>query len=202
MILEFLIKGILIGLIFGIPLGTIGALVTQRILNHGKRAGIITGLGSSLADIFYAIIGAFGLAYLSNFLLEFQGFINLIGGLLLIVMGLLLFLKKEDDIKDSTSLNPLKLLLPAFLIEITNPVMMLVFIFAFSLFKITGPLSLLEGSFLATGIFIGTFLWWLILAITIEKISRNTIYHNKNKVFMVFYFLAGAFIVIRSLWSL
>ncbi|WKY44556.1 LysE family transporter [Eubacteriaceae bacterium ES2] len=200
--MTFLLKGILIGLIFGIPLGSIGAMVTQRILNNGKKAGLITGLGSSLADIIYALIGAFGLAYISDFLLDYQDFINLLGGLILLLMSLLLFIQKEAKIADSGSPNPIKLLLPTFLIEITNPVMLLIFMFAFSLFDIAGPLNLLDGTLLAIGIFLGTFTWWLCLAVTIEKIAKNKIYQNKNKIFMLIYLLTGLFIVVRSIFIL
>ena len=50
MLLEYLIKGTLIGIIFGIPAGAIGALTIQRTLEHGYFSGLMTGLGSSVAD--------------------------------------------------------------------------------------------------------------------------------------------------------
>lgn len=57
---SYLLKGICIGLLFGLPVGAVGALTVQRTLAHGPRMGILTGLGSSVADCFYAVVGAFG----------------------------------------------------------------------------------------------------------------------------------------------
>ncbi|HIR81333.1 MAG TPA: hypothetical protein IAD37_08555 [Candidatus Limiplasma merdipullorum] len=45
-----LLKGICIGLLFGLPAGAAGALTVQRALAHGPRMGILTGLGASVAD--------------------------------------------------------------------------------------------------------------------------------------------------------
>lgn len=48
-------KGILIGLIFGVP---VGAMTVQRTWEHGIRAGLFTGMGSSVADCIYAGTGS------------------------------------------------------------------------------------------------------------------------------------------------
>lgn len=41
--LLFLLKGILIGLLFGVPVGAVGAMTVSRTLNHGFGAGMVTG---------------------------------------------------------------------------------------------------------------------------------------------------------------
>lgn len=65
--LLFLFRGILIGLVFGIPVGAVGVLTIQRTFESGIKAGLFTGLGSSVADCIYASIGAFGLTFLLAF---------------------------------------------------------------------------------------------------------------------------------------
>ena len=42
---NYLIRGLMIGLIFGVPAGAIGALTIQRTLSNGFYAGLVTGLG-------------------------------------------------------------------------------------------------------------------------------------------------------------
>lgn len=59
MLENYLVRGLLIGLIFGVPAGAIGALTIQRTLNGGFAAGLSTGLGSSAADLLYACAGIF-----------------------------------------------------------------------------------------------------------------------------------------------
>lgn len=61
MLESYLIRGFLIGLIFGVPAGAIGALAIQRTLRGGFWAWLVTGLGSSAADLLYACAGIFGL---------------------------------------------------------------------------------------------------------------------------------------------
>lgn len=70
---DFLIRGIMIGLLFGMPAGAVGAMTAQRTLNYGMKAGLLTGLGSSAADCIYACIGVFGLTLISDFLMKYQG---------------------------------------------------------------------------------------------------------------------------------
>ncbi|MDE7245253.1 MAG: LysE family translocator, partial [Oscillospiraceae bacterium] len=69
---NFLLKGLLVGLVFGVPAGAIGALTIQRTLSHGFWAGLLTGLGSSAADVLYACVGVFGLTAISDALLRWQ----------------------------------------------------------------------------------------------------------------------------------
>ena len=78
--MSLLLKGILIGLLFGVPVGAVGAMTVQRTWEHGIKAGLLTGMGSSIADCIYAAIGAFGLTMVSDFLLEYQTAIHLAGG--------------------------------------------------------------------------------------------------------------------------
>lgn len=70
--MEYLLRGIMIGLIFGLPVGAIGALTVQRTWSLGVKAGLLTGLGSSVADCSYACVGTFGLTFISDFLLHLR----------------------------------------------------------------------------------------------------------------------------------
>lgn len=76
----FFLRGVLIGLLFGVPAGAVGAMTVQRTWNYGIKAGLFTGFGSSVADGIYACVGAFGLTVISEFLLKYQTVINLVGG--------------------------------------------------------------------------------------------------------------------------
>ena len=91
MLESYLIRGLLIGLIFGVPAGAIGALTIQRTLNSGFTAGLMTGLGSSAADILYRCVGVFGVTLVSDFLTHSQRPIRLLGGLLIVALGVHIF---------------------------------------------------------------------------------------------------------------
>ena len=47
--MEYLLRGILIGILFGLPVGAIGALTVQRTWSLGAKAGLLTGLGLTIS---------------------------------------------------------------------------------------------------------------------------------------------------------
>lgn len=159
--MGFLLKGICIGLLFGLPAGAVGALTVQRTLHSGAKAGLFTGLGSSAADCLYASIGVFGLTFISDFLLRFQTAIHLLGGGLVLFMGVHLLIKKEIAAGAAPqAIGFAGMFLSSFMIGITNPAAILTFLFAFSWFGISGGMFLSDGLLLVCGVFAGTYLWW------------------------------------------
>lgn len=65
-----LIKGFVIGFSIAAPVGPIGILCIQRTLSGGGVQGLVTGLGAATADALYGFIAAFGLTFISNFLVD------------------------------------------------------------------------------------------------------------------------------------
>ena len=68
-IISFL-KGLVIGFVIAVPLGPIGILCARRTLTHGRRAGFLSGMGASTADVLYGFIAAFGLTFISELSLQ------------------------------------------------------------------------------------------------------------------------------------
>lgn len=170
----YLLKGILIGLIFGVPAGAVGALCVQRTLQSGMKSGLITGLGSSAADCFYAVVGAFGITVISDLLTRYQIPINIVGGLLILAMGIGTLLKKQSDTaKPDAKTNYGAMFLSAFSVGITNPAAVLTFLFAFSYFGIEGKLGAVNGIALVAGILLGTLIWWMTLSAIARKIKEK-----------------------------
>ena len=172
--MEYLLRGILIGLLFGIPVGAIGALTVQRTWSVGVQAGLLTGLGSSVADCFYACVGVFGLTLISDFLLRWQGVITALGGTLIFVMGLHSLIRPQRELPpEREPLGGVKLFLTSFTIGITNPAAILTFLFAFSYFGISEASGWINGILLASGVFLGTYFWWGVLSALTQMIKRK-----------------------------
>lgn len=87
MLENYLLKGLVIGVVFGVPAGVVGILSIQRVLTQGAFAGFLTGIGSSAADIFYACVGVFGLTFISDILLKHQSTICMVGCLMVVAIG-------------------------------------------------------------------------------------------------------------------
>lgn len=206
--MMLLLKGIILGLLFGVPAGSVGALTMQRTLVYGKKAGIVTGLGSSIADSLYAMIGAFGFTVISDFLFEYQLLIFCIGGLFILYISIKMFFSLPENTKVEKGIhkenNNLQFIFSSFVIGITNPAAIMTFLFAYSWFniKLSGTF---DGIILTIGIFTGTFIWWIILSGTAEALKKR--FHSNmlnyvNKGFGTILFIFSLIIFIRTFFML
>lgn len=198
----FFIKGLLIGLIFGIPIGAVGTLTLQRTINYNGKIGFITGLGSSIADILYALIGVFGITIISDFLLEYQTIINIVGSIFILILGIGTIRKKVDIRREDKKQSISKIFLSSFFIGITNPATILSFIFAFTYFNIIGEVTLLNGILLVLGVLLGTIIWWSILVFVGNKLKKNIKENrlkNINKIFGILLILFSLIIIFQTI---
>lgn len=164
--ISFFLKGIILGVSIAAPVGPIGILCIRRTLQFGRFSGLFSGLGAAAADVIYAIIAAFGLTFISNFLVAGQFWLRLIGGIFLLYLGWKTFFakvsNKTKEISHTTLLNDF---VSTFFLTITNPMTILSFLAVFAglgLSSIRG--SYLESSALVVGVFLGSAAWWLILS--------------------------------------
>ncbi len=200
---SILLKGFLIGLLFGIPVGAVGALTVHRTLERGAWAGMVTGLGSSAADCLYACVGAFGLTLISDFLLNYQTAINIVGGSLILLMGVTMLVKKKKAVAVQTgATGSTKMFLSSFAVGITNPAAILTFLFAFSYFGIVGTMDISGGIQLVLGVLLGTLLWWCVLVAAADLLKRKKGqggFKHMNKVFGVVLILFGTVVFVRTM---
>lgn len=196
MTVEYLLKGILIGLVFGVPVGAIGALTIRRTITHGTFAGLASGIGCSTADLLYACISVFGLTFFSDFMLKCQSIASVVGGVLVILMGVDIILKKQVVVKE-TAKKPqiISFYASSFVIAIVNPATIITFVLAFSIFHISDITSTARGCGLVLGIFLGTCIWWGIIILTVslfkDRITDN-VFRRLNYIIGGFIILFGA----------
>ena len=98
-ILNFISKGMLIGIIASAPMGPVGVLCVQRTLNKGRWYGFVTGIGAAVSDMIYAAIAGFGMSFVMDFLgnQETRMYLQIVGSLLLFAFGL--FTWRSDPTK-------------------------------------------------------------------------------------------------------
>ncbi len=198
--ISFLLKGIVIGFAIAAPVGPIGVLCIKRTLIGGRFSGFFTGLGAALADTIYGCIGAFGLTAISTFLMGMQGWLKGIGGLFLLYLGIKTFLEKPA--KDSLNVKELgffKDFATTLFLTLTNPMTIL------SYMAILAGLGLgdTEGNYesagmLVLGVFLGSLVWWLILAELVTLFRKKM----SEKVFRWVNRMAGVIIIAFGLLAL
>lgn len=169
--LHIFLKGIIIGLITGMPLGPIGAMCMRTTLANGALFGFAAGLGSCTADSIYASVAALGLTFISRFFLRYQYALRLFGGIVLILFGIHAIMSKQENKQEIPNSKTIaKSFLSTFILALANPATIFSFIFVFSSY---GSRNIGHGVIariiLVTGVFCGSFLWWIILVLAVGR---------------------------------
>lgn len=166
MIIELFIRGVTVGLAVAAPVGPIGMLVIRRTLAEGRLAGLITGLGAAVADACYGSVGAFGLSFVSSFLLGYALWTKLLGGLFLCYLGISTFRARlEEDGASPSGTRYAGAFFSTVLLTLANPITILSFM------AILAGLGLgaqgrnyAAAATVVAGVFLGSALWWLLLS--------------------------------------
>ena len=89
-ILDFVFKGILIGIMASAPMGPVGVLCIQRTLNKGRWYGLITGVGACVSDIIYALFTGFGMSFVMDFVSNerYRFMLQISGSIVLLLFGI------------------------------------------------------------------------------------------------------------------
>lgn len=198
--IETIYKGIIIGVIVSAPMGPIGILCVQRTLSRGRLHGLATGLGAMVSDLIYATVTLIGLGFIDNIIKDNQLLIQVIGSIIIILFGVLLFYT-----------NPLKILKPstnsadtrykhdfvtAFLLTLSNLAIVFLFISLFARFQYN-PLDKNWFTF-SIGILsigIGALMWWFFITTYISKLKK---YFNRQSL-MFFNRVVGIILILLGI---
>lgn len=165
--LGFLLTGMLVGIIIAVPAGPVGVLCIRRTIFHGRRAGFMSGLGAATADAVFGIVAGFGLTVVSDWLLDYQVWLQLAGAAFLLYLGISAF--AADALAGTqTQRDPEGLFadyVSTFVLTITNPITILAFLAIFAGVGLTGAEATLgRAAILVLGVWLGSLLWWAALA--------------------------------------
>jgi threonine/homoserine/homoserine lactone efflux protein len=165
-----IVKGVVAGLVLSAPLGPVALLCARRSLIFGPTAGLTSGLGAASADMLYAVVAAFGLTVISDWLALHRQTIDLVGGGLLVALGIYLLLvkPKPTDEPSQRQLEPMDVphaFGATFALTVSNPITLVTFIVLFDYLR-AGDLGdrPAMAALLVLGVFAGSMVWWLSLA--------------------------------------
>lgn len=176
--LELVLKGLFIGVVASAPTGPVGVLCIQRTLRKGKPYGIVTGMGAALSDLFYALITGLGMSFVMDFVSNKTTMfvMQLIGSAMLLLFGLYMFRSKPERNFDQTPKEKGTLLhnfITAFLVTLSNPLIIFLFIALFARFAFVVPNQPVQQVLGFVGMMGGAMLWWLFLTYVIDKIRTH-----------------------------
>ncbi len=169
------INGVIIGFSIAAPVGPIGVLCIRRTLDEGRFHGLFSGLGAATADAFYGFIAAFGVAFISDFLVQQQVWLRVIGGIFLVFLGLrTIFAKPKVESVGDKRISLARAYGSTFVLTITNPVTIISFAAIFAslgLGNIAGDYG--SASLLVLSLFTGSAVWWLLLSSSVSLLRAK-----------------------------
>lgn len=194
MLASILLKGIVIGFSLAAPIGPVGMMCIRRTLTHGHLRGFVSGLGAATADSVYAIVAAFGITLISNFILQHEYPIRLVGGILLILLGIRTLARHPVEKDPKNGLNGhASAYVTMFFLTFTNPMTLFAFAVVFAGMGAGSVIGdTLKASFLVAGVFVGSAIWFVFITTAVH------VYKDKFKLWglKIINAIAGLFILI------
>jgi len=163
-ILDFIFKGMLIGMIASAPMGPVGILCVQRTLNKGRWFGMATGVGAAVSDM----------DLISNDQNRF--YLQIAGSLMLLGFGLYTYHSDPTKKMHQSGLQKGSLWYntwTAFLVTFSNPLIIFLFLAMYAQFAFVlpnHPFEMLVGFASIVG---GALLWWWGLTWLVDKIRTK-----------------------------
>lgn len=169
-------RGLVLGLMVAAPVGPIGLMCIRRTLHKGFLIGFATGVGAAIADCFFGSVAAFGVSAIIDFIRDYDPWIRVAGGLLLLFgawhtwhdpprqptdpVGLV---KKVIGMtREETFMGVIKAAISSLAITLANPLTL------FGTLAVVATFGHIQNNddavTLSGGIFFGSLGWWLILA--------------------------------------
>ena len=174
-ILDFVFKGILIGVIASAPMGPVGILCIQRTLNKGRWYGFVTGIGAACSDIVYALFTGLGMSFVMDFVNNSQNkfILQILGSVMLLIFGIYCFKSNPTKNMHQSSNKQGTLThnaITAFLVTLSNPLIVFLFMATFAQFAFVVPDMPIEMGVGYLSIVFGALLWWFGLTWLIDKV--------------------------------
>jgi len=164
MTLLFL-KGLAFGFVLAATVGPMWVLCFRRTVAYGALTGFVSGMGIAVADGLYGAVAAFGLTAISGFLLRYNFWIGLAGGLFLLYLGIRTLLQKPAA--NGEAAKPASLA-QAFLstlgLTLANPPTILAFVAIFAGLGLSASADYARAAMIVAGVFLGSASWWVLLA--------------------------------------
>jgi threonine/homoserine/homoserine lactone efflux protein len=175
-IVDIIIKGIIIGVLVSAPMGPIGLLCIQRTLNKGQWHGFFSGVGAAFSDILYAIVICLGMGFVVDFV-EGNQILQIVGCILMLIFGIYIFQsnpsKQLQKPKAKTGNSFYQDTASAFLLTLSNPGIIVLYIALFARFNFISAEEKLFSMFLGLlSILAGALAWWFMITFLVGKLRK------------------------------
>ncbi|MGQ4275321.1 LysE family translocator [Terrihabitans sp. B22-R8] len=116
--------GLGVGIAVAAPIGPINIMIIHRAIHRGFWPAFTAGLGATVGDAVYAGVAAFGINAISELVEGQRSLVQVLGGVLLIVLGLFLALHRvnpDGGLRNDTRLSWAGAAAAGFALAVANP---------------------------------------------------------------------------------
>ena len=200
--MDYMIQGLIVGMIIGIPLEQAAEMLVQNASIHGLRNGMAAGFGASAAYLIFASADALIVSLLSKYILKAEPVLGYLVAGIFIVIGLIAILRKENNYDtDNSDSSCFMNAMNGFMLGFTNKFAFPSIIYLYLYFGIR-HMKFTEGVILAASTAAGAFVWWFVIALfanilgKIKEIKNIKIYKTLSNLFVI---MVGIVIIITKL---
>jgi threonine/homoserine/homoserine lactone efflux protein len=162
------LRGFILGFTIAASVGPISLLVIRRTLAEGRLYGLVSGLGVATADGTYGAIAAFGLAAVTDALVNARQVLGLVGGVFLLWLAwqTIRSTPTEAAVVTTRRRGYAGAYLSILGLTLANPMTILSFGALFAGFGVTQGVT--GGAVLiVVGVLLGSASWWVVLTTAI-----------------------------------
>lgn len=151
------------------PIGPVGVLCIRRTLQSGPWMGLASGMGAACADTLYAAATVLGVAIVADTLRDYDAYVRMVGGALLIIIALRAFYGKPVKEVVLSGKTMASSCASCFMLTISNPATIIGFAALFAGLGMVASDNKMHAVTFVSGVFFGSMMWWGMLSASVAK---------------------------------
>jgi threonine/homoserine/homoserine lactone efflux protein len=191
------LRGFVLGLTIAAAVGPISLLVIRRTLAEGQLYGLVSGLGVATADATYGAIAAFGLAAVTDALVNARQVLGLVGGVFLLWFAWRTVRSTPTEAATVTTRRRgyAGAYLSILALTMANPMTILSFGALFAGLGVTSGATG-DAALVVLGVLLGSTTWWVILTTVVGALRTRVTPRWIHRINLVSGFVIGAFAIV------
>ena len=191
------LRGFVLGFTIAAAVGPISLLVIRRTLAEGRLYGLVSGLGVATADATYGAIAAFGLAAVTDALVNARQVLGLVGGVFLLWLAWRTI--RATPTEAATVTTRRRGYAGAYLsilgLTMANPLTILSFGALFAGLGVTSGATG-DAAFIVLGVLLGSTAWWVVLTTVVGALRTRMTPTWVHRINVVSGVVIGAFALV------
>lgn len=187
-------------MIMSFPIGPLGIITVQRVINRGWRLGFFSGMATAASDVIYSSLAVLGMTMVDDFIGRHRYIFNDVLGVLFLIIGINIFIGSFESkkIKEAAKKDLMHPALSNFVIGLSNPLTFLIFVAIFAKMKINVDAETFIYSIaLVVSIFCGSSIFWYFGSRFIDTTNKNI----KVESFFIIDRVIGILLILLGIFS-